>query len=92
MDPGTAPDEIGDKLTKALLETPTTTMPAISFTMADVSTRLAALEDAVAELRKKIAPEAPKAVDFADILPSEKKGGGRKRKTRRRRSKKRRSN
>ncbi len=75
-------NSVDEKLKLALTQEPSTTLPPVSFTMADVSTRLTALEDAVAELKKKVSPEPPKSsVEFKDILPSG--GGKRQRRVRR---------
>lgn len=84
-------EDLSKKLTDALTKPESTTLPAVSLTMADVSARLAALEDAVADLRKKVSPEPAKtAVEIKDLLPSG--GGKKKRKTRKASRKNRRRN
>ena len=65
----------------------TAEMPPVSLTMADVSVRLSALEDTVAQLKKLITQPAAaptKPLEYSDIFPA-KKGG---RRTMKRRGKK----
>ncbi len=88
-------EDLSKKLTDALTKPESTTLPAVSLTMADVSARLAALEDAVADLRKKVSPEPAKtAVEIKDLLPSggSRRSGKKKRKTRKASRKNRRRN
>lgn len=58
----------------------TAEMPPVSMTMADVSVRLAALEDAVAGLKKLLTPgaAAQKPLEYTNVFPAAMKKGGRR--------------
>ncbi len=77
-------DALSASLEKAVTQPPPSEEgPPVSLTMLDVSARLTALEDAVAELKKVVQPPpVEKPLEMKNILPS---GGARRprRKTRR---------
>jgi hypothetical protein len=83
-------NEISKEVTKAVAAPPQPeNLPPVSTSMADVSARLTALEDAVAELKKAVfPPPAPGPVNMKNILPSAPAGNGQQGGKRKRRSRK----
>jgi hypothetical protein len=87
-------EEEEQPLVNALADVDTTTLPPVSRSMADVSVRLTALEDTVAELKKKVeqlslppGETTTRGLQYANFFPSEatasKQAGGKKSRTRR---------
>ncbi len=80
-------------IAKKASEGPVAPVPdGISVSMADVSQRLTALEEAVREIQAKLAPPTTTkaGLDYANIMPAASVGGGKRRKTRKNRKAKKR--